>query len=151
MARVYLTIFLGAALWAVLGIATPAVALAGAPSPPGRTCSEEELMSELQKSLAPPAVETLLAAALEPAGEPAPAPTAPVCAPGFDDDDRCGPQRPLPGPSGGFSRLVFDAFVLVRPPVLPGASSIRLALLDSRAGALAPGHARRLERPPRSV
>ena len=129
----------------VLGLVAAAAGTAHARR--GTSCPAPEPISELRMTLA--AVVPVAAAAPVPAPEPEP-PLAPICLPGFNHDPRCSPDDSAPGPTGNKLPLFSELFVLVRPPALGGVSSRSLARLPALTVALAAGHARRIERPPRA-
>ena len=106
-------------------------------------CEPEELISELRMTLdlrpieAPPPQRRTDGRAL--------------CEVGSFDDAGCRPHQPLPGGQTVGSLFFFDAsFAPTRAPAIRGAEPTRLSRDRSRAAALAAGHFRRIERPPRS-
>jgi hypothetical protein len=111
-------------------------------------CEPDELISELRMTLdlAPPPPDDT------------PRPMRPgrggerLCVPGAADDDACRPHHPLPpGPAGASILLLPTAISAARPGTLPTPPARRLSRERAYAGALAPGHARRIDRPPRSA
>jgi hypothetical protein len=72
------------------------------------------------------------------------------CRPGVHDDAGCWPEDQAPGP-GPRVRLTLEGVVLlVGSSALPGPDRARLSAPHESAVALADGHVRRVERPPRS-
>lgn len=77
-------------------------------------------------------------------------PSREQCRPGTASAAGCRPYQPLPAPSRSAGPLAIEHFVIVRPPLVPPPSAGRAAAARAAATRLAPGFARRVERPPRS-
>lgn len=140
----------------VVGVVSTLAASARAATP--AMCDDD---ADALVSLPPALLRSDVAPPAEVAGPPAAPPRLLVeaerepprelCRAGFGRDTGCYPYKPLPAPGRTAGPLAVESFVLVRPPVVPPPARGAMTYAARAETRLAPGFARRIDRPPRAV